>query len=111
MTAPVNPLLALPEATAASKPTRAADAAQQFESLLIAQLLRSAWDSGLGGADGDEEDSQMSVMRDLAGQQFAQALAKQGVEPSDTQDVRAFLNRERAAFGRAVRELGITIGE
>ena len=36
-------------------------------------------------------------------------LAAQGVEPSRTQDVRAFLAQERAAFGRVVRDLGITI--
>lgn len=40
-----------------------------------------------------------------------EALALQGVEPSDTQDVQAFLTRERDAFGRAVRELGITMGQ
>ena len=40
-----------------------------------------------------------------------EALAKQGVEKSDTQDVRAFLTSERDAFGRAVRELGLQMGE
>ena len=40
-----------------------------------------------------------------------EALAKQGVERSKNQDVRAFLTSERNAFGRAVRELGITMGE
>lgn len=39
------------------------------------------------------------------------ALARQGVEPSKQQDVGAFLNREREAFGRAVRELGLQMGE
>ncbi|HZN28014.1 MAG TPA: tripartite tricarboxylate transporter substrate binding protein [Xanthobacteraceae bacterium] len=38
-------------------------------------------------------------------------LAAQGVEASPTQDVRAFLAQERAAFGRAVRDLGITIDQ
>ena len=41
----------------------------------------------------------------------SEALAKQGVERSKDQDVRAFLARESAAFGRAVRELGIQMGE
>jgi tripartite-type tricarboxylate transporter receptor subunit TctC len=36
-------------------------------------------------------------------------LSTQGVEASSTQDVRAFLAQERSAFGRVVRELGITI--
>lgn len=39
------------------------------------------------------------------------ALARQGVERSDSQDVRAFLVSEREKFGRAVRELGIKMGE
>ncbi len=39
------------------------------------------------------------------------ALARQGVQQSKSQDVRAFLARESEAFGRAVRELGITMGQ
>ena len=39
------------------------------------------------------------------------ALAKQGVERSPSQDVRAFIERERNNFGRAVRELGIKMGD
>jgi tripartite-type tricarboxylate transporter receptor subunit TctC len=39
------------------------------------------------------------------------ALARQGVERSKSQDVRAFLSRESEAFGRAVRALGITMGQ
>jgi tripartite-type tricarboxylate transporter receptor subunit TctC len=40
-----------------------------------------------------------------------EALARQGVERSKSQDVRAFLVRETEAFGRAVRTLGITMGQ
>jgi len=40
-----------------------------------------------------------------------EALAKQGVERSDGQDVRAFLTAEYDKFGHAVRELGITMGQ
>ena len=40
-----------------------------------------------------------------------EALGRQGVEPSRSQDVRAFLAHEREAFGRAVRELGLQMGE
>jgi tripartite-type tricarboxylate transporter receptor subunit TctC len=36
-------------------------------------------------------------------------LAAQGVEPSATQDVRAFLAREREKFGKVVRALGLRI--
>ena len=39
------------------------------------------------------------------------ALARQGVERSPSQDVRAFLESERDKFGRAVRELNITMGQ
>jgi tripartite-type tricarboxylate transporter receptor subunit TctC len=39
------------------------------------------------------------------------ALARQGVERSKSQDVRAFLARESEAFGRAVQTLGITMGQ
>jgi tripartite-type tricarboxylate transporter receptor subunit TctC len=45
----------------------------------------------------------------LADPKLREVLAAQGVEASPTQDVRAFLAQERAAFGRAVRDLGITI--
>jgi tripartite-type tricarboxylate transporter receptor subunit TctC len=38
-------------------------------------------------------------------------LARQGVEKSNTQDVHAFLKKEYAAFGRAVRELGLQMGK
>jgi tripartite-type tricarboxylate transporter receptor subunit TctC len=43
--------------------------------------------------------------------QLRAALGRQGVEKSHTQDVRAFLASESEKFGRAVRELGITMGQ
>ena len=42
---------------------------------------------------------------------FRAALERQGVNPSERQDVRAFLTEESAKFGRVVRELGITMGQ
>ena len=45
----------------------------------------------------------------LADPQVRASLGAQGVEPSQTQDVRAFLDRERAKFGRVVRELAIAM--
>jgi tripartite-type tricarboxylate transporter receptor subunit TctC len=51
------------------------------------------------------------TLRALDDPKLREALALQGVEQSDTQDVRAFLTRERDAFGRAVRALGITMGQ
>ena len=38
-------------------------------------------------------------------------LASQGVLPSPTQDVRAFLTAEAAKYGRTVRALGILMGQ
>ncbi len=40
-----------------------------------------------------------------------EALARQGVERSRSQDVRAFLVHETEAYGRTVRTLGITMGQ
>ncbi len=51
------------------------------------------------------------VLKALADPKIREALAAQGVEPSESQDVKAFLSRERDAFGRAVRTLGITVGQ
>ncbi len=72
---------------AALKPTKVEDAARQFESLMIAEMLRPSRESGSaglggGGLEGDdtsgEPDSESSTMLDLADQQFAQLLAKNG---------------------------------
>jgi Rod binding domain-containing protein len=79
MTTPISSTAALLGIPQASQPTRIEDAAQQFESLLIHQMMQSAWEAEPGGLGGDDEDdSQGSVMRDLACQQFARLLAKQG---------------------------------
>jgi tripartite-type tricarboxylate transporter receptor subunit TctC len=51
------------------------------------------------------------VLKALADPKTREALAAQGVEPSENQDVKAFLTHERDAFGRAVRELSITVGQ
>jgi Rod binding domain-containing protein len=59
-------------------PSKIEDAAQQFESLLIGQMLRSARESGSGGLNGDDADSESSVMMDVAEQQFSQLLAHHG---------------------------------
>jgi len=48
-------------------------------------------------------------LRALNDPQLRALFAAQGVEASPTQDVKAFLARERANYGRAVRELGITM--
>jgi len=43
----------------------------------------------------------------LADPKTRETLARQGVETSTNQDVKAFLNKEYNSFGRAVRELGL----
>lgn len=62
-----------------NSPEKVKDAAQQFEALLINQLLKTAKDSGssgwLGGGD-DDETGQTSV--DMAEQQLATVIAKNG---------------------------------
>jgi tripartite-type tricarboxylate transporter receptor subunit TctC len=45
----------------------------------------------------------------LADPKIREMYLKQGIEPSQTKDVKAFLTGERNAFGRAVKELGITM--
>ena len=77
--AEISPLAAaarLP-ASAEGKPTNAAEAAKQFEALLIAQMLRTARESSSGSLDG-EGASSGDAMFDVAGQQFAQLLANNG---------------------------------
>ena len=73
----VTPALATVGA-APPKPSKVEDAAQQFESLLIAQMLRSARESGSGGLDGDDNDSESAAMLDVADQQFATLLSHHG---------------------------------
>jgi tripartite-type tricarboxylate transporter receptor subunit TctC len=51
------------------------------------------------------------VLAILADPQVRKNLADSGVEASDTQDVAAFLARERDKFGQVVRGIGITIGQ
>ena len=48
-------------------------------------------------------------MRSTNDPQVRAVLSAQGVEPSPTQDVRAFLADERDKFGKVVRDLGITM--
>jgi flagellar protein FlgJ len=60
----------------ADTPNKVHDAAQQFEALLMGQLLRSARQSGSGWLGG--EDSSAECATDYAEQQFAAVLAQQG---------------------------------
>lgn len=58
------------------KPRSGAEAASQFEALLLGQMLRSAHDGS--GLDGEQQDSATETMWDMGAQQFAQVLAKSG---------------------------------
>ena len=61
----------------ADTPEKVHDAAQQFEALLIGQLLRSARQNGTGWFT-DGEDPSGEVATDYAEQQFATALSQRG---------------------------------
>jgi Rod binding domain-containing protein len=71
-------LAGLPQASPAGpKPKNAAEAAKQFEALMIAQMLRTAHESASSSLDGNSGSS-ADIMFDVAGQQFAQVLANNG---------------------------------
>ena len=72
MIAPVSTLMS----SAPEKPTRAHDAAQQFEALLIGQMLRGVRESGSSWLG--SEDSAGQCATDYAEQQFAAVLAQNG---------------------------------
>ncbi len=70
---------------AAEKPVSAekstqklADAAQEFESLLLAQILKTAREAGSGGWLGAGESHGMSSTMELAEAQLARAMAENG---------------------------------
>jgi flagellar protein FlgJ len=63
--------------TKADTPEKVRDAAQQFEALLIGQILRSARQDGTGWFS-DGEDPSGEVATDYAEQQFATVLAQRG---------------------------------
>ena len=65
-------------ANATDDPARVRDAACQFESLLMSQLMKSMHDSGKGWLGDSEDDQAGETATQLAEEQFAQALARQG---------------------------------
>ena len=81
MSTNLNPLSSgttAPETDQTKDSRRLADAAKQFESLMISQMMKTARETSGGGwlSDGDEtgEDSSMG----MAEEQFAQSLASSG---------------------------------
>jgi Rod binding domain-containing protein len=67
-----------PSAQAPAADPRIADAARQFEALLLTQLLRAAKQGGAEGWLGAGEDQAASSAMEFAEECFAQALAAQG---------------------------------
>lgn len=59
-------------------PEKIANAAKEFEALMIQEMLKCARESGSGDWSGSSEDQTGSTMSEMAEQQFAQLLAKQG---------------------------------
>jgi Rod binding domain-containing protein len=59
-------------------PTKMKDTAQQFEALLISQMMKSARESSAGGWGGDSGDKAGESMMDMAEQQLSQLLAAGG---------------------------------
>ena len=59
------------------KPKNTAEAAEQFEALLIAQMLRSAH-SADSSLDPENADSTQETLWDMAAVQFSQVLARNG---------------------------------
>ena len=62
----------------AKDPAKIRDAAQQFESLLLLQLLKSVRESGGGGWLGSGTDSASECATGFAEQHFANMLAQSG---------------------------------
>lgn len=75
--APIKPLAAGGQVKKADDPEKVRDAAQQFEALLIGQILRSVRESG-GGWLGSGGDSSSDCATEYAEQHFAATLAQQG---------------------------------
>jgi peptidoglycan hydrolase FlgJ len=69
----------MPSGAGVEKPRTIHDAAQQFEALLIGQMLRTAREAGSGeGWMGTGEDSTGTSIMEFAEQQFAQLLSNGG---------------------------------
>jgi Rod binding domain-containing protein len=61
-----------------SKSSKIHDAAQQFEALLVGEMLKSARESGSWGLTDEESDPGQDTFSGMAESQFANALAKSG---------------------------------
>ena len=68
---------ALSEASS-PQPSKIADAAKQFEALMLGQILKAARESSDGGWLGTGEDNSGQLALEMAEQQFAQAMSSKG---------------------------------
>jgi flagellar protein FlgJ len=75
--AAMQPLMSGVSPKKTDDPAKVRDAAQQFEALLIGQILRSGRESGEGWL-GSGGDSTSDCATDFAEQQLAATMAKQG---------------------------------
>jgi flagellar protein FlgJ len=93
-----SPLNSSADASApeAGKPKDAAEAAKQFEALMIGQMLRSARED----SSDEEKDSTGSTMLDMADQQFAKMLADRGGLGLGTMIAKSLKVEKKALPGR-----------
>jgi tripartite-type tricarboxylate transporter receptor subunit TctC len=83
-----------------------------FKEAGVSDIELASWDVMLApkgtppGVVGQLKETTVLALKDP---KVVSVLAAQGVEPSETQDVRAFLTAEREKFGRVVHDLGITM--
>jgi Rod binding domain-containing protein len=61
-----------------NKSSKIHDAAQQFESLLIGEMLKAARETGSWGLTEEDSDPGQDTLSGMAESQFANALAKSG---------------------------------
>lgn len=70
--------LATNDAVGGRKPTKLHEAAQQFEALMIGEMMKSVRDSGSEGWLGSGDSTGSETAMDMAENQFAKALAQGG---------------------------------
>lgn len=75
----INPVGQVPDLPIPTTPgTKIHDAARQFETLLLTQLLKTSREAGGSGWLGTGDDQSGAMGMELAEQQFAQMLASSG---------------------------------
>lgn len=63
---------------ATSKPSKIHEAAQQFEALMIGEMMKSSRESGSWGLSDEDADPGQDTFSGMAESQFANALARSG---------------------------------